>query len=204
MIDQVRAFATPITIADLPHLAAFNGAVAAALSAEAASTPGIQRSNQGGWHSVPDLTQRGAPFAPLLEGLVEHARKTARTWAEASGQPMRHRYELQVQAWATVLGQGGHLLPHHHAESHVSGVYYVDAGDPPPPDMPNAGVLALLDPRAGVADVPGMQLYPSTVRVPPKTGLAVLFPGFLRHYVQPYLGERPRIAIAFNVRLHPQ
>jgi hypothetical protein len=80
-------------------------------------------------------------------------------------------------------------------------VYYVDAGEPEP-HSPLNGVLEFLDPRAGVEAVsaPG-DPYGEPVRVRPEAGLLVIFPSWLYHWVHPYAGQSPRIAVSFNATL---
>ncbi len=57
-------------------------------------------------------------------------------------------------------------------------------------------------PRHGVEMVPvpgnpfGQRLY-----FPPVNGTLYCFPAWLRHMVNPYVGEKERITIAFNVRM---
>jgi hypothetical protein len=77
-------------------------------------------------------------------------------------------------------------------------VYYVDAGTQPP-DRSLSGVLEFLDPRAGVEAVtaPG-DPYGEPVRIRPEAGLIVIFPSWLYHWVHPYTGSTPRIAVSFN------
>ena len=70
------------------------------------------------------------------------------------------------------------------------------------PDRPLSGVLEFLDPRAGVEAVtaPG-DPYGEPVRVRPEAGLLVIFPSWLYHWVHPYAGQTPRIAVSFNATL---
>ena len=72
------------------------------------------------------------------------------------------------------------------------------------PDQPLSGVLEFLDPRAGVEAVtaPG-DPYGEPFRVRPQAGLLVVFPSWLYHWVHPYAGQTPRIAISFNATLAP-
>ena len=80
-------------------------------------------------------------------------------------------------------------------------MYYVDAGDPPGEDRPQAGLLALVDPRRGGRPIPEMDLFPSTFTVTPRTGALVVFPGWLQHYVHAYRGARPRISVSCNLAM---
>jgi hypothetical protein len=63
-------------------------------------------------------------------------------------------------------------------------------------------VLEFIDPRAGVDAVtaPG-DPYGEPVRVGPNPGLLVVFPSWLYHWVHPYAGQSPRIAVSFNATL---
>ncbi len=78
-------------------------------------------------------------------------------------------------------------------------MYYVDAGTITA-DRPLSGVLEFIDPRAGVEAVtaPG-DPYGEPMRVRPQAGLIVIFPSWLYHWVHPYAGHTPRIAVSFNV-----
>jgi hypothetical protein len=40
--------------------------------------------------------------------------------------------------------------------------------------------------------------YGEPFRVGPQAGLLVIFPSWLYHWVHPYAGETPRVAISFN------
>jgi len=62
-----------------------------------------------------------------------------------------------------------------------------------------SGVLGFLDPRAGAEAVtaPG-DPYGEPHRVRPDDGLLVVFPSWLFHWVHPYTGRTPRIAVLFN------
>src|SRR3954471_22650716 len=112
---------------------------------------------------------------------------------------------LSLSAWVTICRTGAYHAPHSHPDSAWSGVYYVDAGTGYK-DRPLSGCLEFLDPRAGVEAVsaPG-DPYGEPFRVRPEAGLLVVFPSWLYHWVHPYAGETPRIAISFNANLaaHP-
>jgi hypothetical protein len=85
-----------------------------------------------------------------------------------------------------------------HPDSAWSGLYYADAGTENQ-DRPLCGVLEFLDPRVGAEAVSAPEdLYGEPFRVRPQAGLLVVFPSWLYHWVHPYTGERPRIAISFN------
>jgi uncharacterized protein (TIGR02466 family) len=85
-----------------------------------------------------------------------------------------------------------------------SGVYYVDAGDPPNADRPKSGAIEFLDPRAGaeMMAAPGLP-FGETKSFIPETGQMIVFPSWLKHMVHPYWGDNDRISIAFNIRVRP-
>jgi uncharacterized protein (TIGR02466 family) len=117
---------------------------------------------------------------------------------EASAGPGAVRGSVSLSGWATVCRDGAYHAPHSHPDSAWSGVYYVAAGRKDP-DRPLNGVLEFLDPRAGVDAVtaPG-DPYGEPFRVHPEDGLLVIFPSWLYHWVHPYVGNEPRIAVSFN------
>jgi hypothetical protein len=100
-----------------------------------------------------------------------------------------------------VMRQGDYTVLHDHGEAHWSATYYVDAGDADQ-RSPESGALALVDPRRGGRSIPGIESG-STFMIRPRSGMLVVFPGWLQHYVHPYRGARPRIAIASNVVMSP-
>ena len=79
-----------------------------------------------------------------------------------------------------------------------SGAYYVDAGEGVLGSGMN-GNIEFIDPRTGVGEA-----FSSVLRLRPESGAMVLFPGWLKHFVHPYRGTRPRISIAFNARIEPK
>ena len=175
-----------------------NQELRALILAEEARYASLGRSNIGGWHSRTDFLNRPEPAVAALTTWI--------TWAvsqmvEATAGPGSFKGTMSVSAWATICRAGAYHAPHSHPDSAWSGVYYVDAGTHSP-DRPLSGVLEFLDPRAGVEAVtaPG-DPYGEPVRVRPEAGLLVVFPSWLYHWVHPYAGHTPRIAVSFNAAL---
>jgi uncharacterized protein (TIGR02466 family) len=199
-------FETPIHVIDLPGLERLNAELEQLVLAEAMREAGLVVSNRGGWHSRPDLARRvGTPFEPLCDELAAHLRAATLTQAESLGLELPP-FRLALNAWAMVMGPGHYATPHDHAEATWSSAYYVQPGDPPPPNMPSSGLLAFIDPRRATPLSRGLELFPTTFEVTPKAGRLVIFPGYLQHFVHPYLGRRSRISIAANalVELSPK
>ncbi len=196
-------FETRIFTVDLLDMEALNAELERLVLAEAVREPGLVASNRGGWHSLPDLAQRpGTPYRALCDRLATYFQRVTEEAARAVGLDLPP-YRLGLTAWAMAMGPGHYATLHDHAESTWSSVYYVNAGDPAPPTMPSAGVLAFVDPRRATPTAHGVDLFPTSFEVTPRTGRLVIFPGYLQHHVHPYLGQRPRISIAANAVVHP-
>ncbi len=201
-MDRVTLFATPLfSYADAAN-AELDRELAGRLIVESEDSPGIARSNSGGWHSVPDLAQRPDPcYQDLMHRVVARVRATFIELARDQDVAVDQRYRFAVQAWGMVMRHGNHALVHDHAEAHFSVVYYADAGDADLEMFPDSGKLCFVDPRRAGSVIPGVDLFPTQFAIEPRTGLLVMFPGYLQHFVQPYRGGRPRVSISCNVRL---
>lgn len=203
-MDRLGLFTTPVLVFRVPSMDEINRELTERLIAESESTPGFQRSNVGGWHSRPNLSQRSdSCYRTLMEQIVRHVRITFDEVAQATGVETTMRFRFAVHAWAMVMRDGDYTILHDHAESHWSTAYYADAGDADPDQFPSSGLLAFVDPRRGGSMIPGVDLFPSTFTVRPQTGMLVVFPGWLQHYVHAYRGQRPRICISANLVMDP-
>lgn len=197
-LDVIPAFPTLIGRLQIPDADAMNQELQALILAEEARHESVGRSNIGGWHSRTDFLNNPEPAVGALT--------TWLTWAvsrmiDATAGPGSFQGTLSLSAWAAICRAGAYHAPHSHPDSAWSGVYYVDAGTSHP-DHSLSGVLEFLDPRAGVEAVsaPG-DPYGEPVRVRPEAGLIVVFPSWLYHWVHPYAGHIPRIAVSFNATL---
>ena len=194
-LDVTPTFPTFIGRVRLPDAEAMNEGLHALILAEEAEYPTLGRSNIGGWHSRPDFFHRSDSN---VSALISWTTWALRRMISATTGRNVFTGTLSISAWATVCRAGTYHAPHSHSDSAWSGVYYVDSGSENP-GRPLSGVLEFLDPRAGAEAVsaPG-DPYGEPFRVRPQAGLLVLFPSWLYHWVHPYAGERPRIAISFN------
>jgi uncharacterized protein (TIGR02466 family) len=197
-VEVTPIFPTLIGRLRVPDADVMNQELQALILAEEAKYPSLGRSNIGGWHSRTDLLNRPEPAVAALTAWI--------TWAvnqmvEATAGPGSFKGTISISAWATICREGAYHAPHSHPDSAWSGVYYVDAGTHGP-DRLHSGLLEFLDPRASVEAVtaPG-DPYGEPVRVRPEAGLIVVFPSWLFHWVHPYAGKTPRIAVSFNATL---
>jgi len=197
-LDITPAFPTLIGRMRIPDAEAMNLGLRALILTEETKYPSLGRSNIAGWHSRTDLLNCSDPSVAELTSWI--------TWAlsrmvRATTGRENFKCRLSVSAWAAICRSGVYHAPHSHPDSAWSGVYYVDVGIGTP-DRPLSGVLEFLDPRAGVEAVsaPG-DPYGEPFRVQPQAGLLVVFPSWLYHWVHPYTGQSPRIAVSFNASL---
>ena len=196
--DVVLAFPTPISCRVIPEADTVNQRLQRIILERMDESGGVRKSNVNGWHSEEDLFQWPNPeVAQLLEWIGQAVKSMTvfTTGAEkVSG-------EIDAWGWANVSWPGSYNKPHIHPDSMWSGVYYVDAGTTPE-EHQDSGLLEFLDPRSGIdiLKIPGMP-FSGSFKMRPSTGMMVLFPGWLYHFVNPYQGEGMRISIAFNVRV---
>ncbi len=209
MTDMAVAsmFETPLVIDTLPDSAALNHDLAAAIRRQRERDPaGMARSNRHGWHSDLAIFQWGGPAFQILAD---------RIFALASdnsvdvGQSAAPRYRFNGHGWANILEQGASNQFHVHPGAYWSAVYYVDDGYGGSTGTNLGGELELEDPRMPMViwEQPDLRYRPySNQPVPlheafirPRTGMLLMFPGWLRHGVRPYLGDQERISIAVNL-----
>jgi uncharacterized protein (TIGR02466 family) len=199
-LELTPAFPTLIGQLRVPDPDVMNRDLQALILAEEAEYSSIGRSNIGGWHSRLDFLNKPDPAVSSFRVWLTWV---LRRMIDATAGANAFQGSLSASAWATVCRAGAYHAPHSHPDSAWSGVYYVDPGSGNP-DHPLSGVLEFLDPRAGVDAVtaPG-DPYGEPFRVRPQAGLLVVFPSWLYHWVHPYSGQRPRIAISFNATVAP-
>lgn len=147
----------------------------------------------GRGHSVqsePNLHQL-PEFQPLIER-VQAAAKQILEFLEQKPAPLK-----VTGCWANVTGPSAHHKEHSHPNNFLSGVYYVKT--------PKGGdSINFHDPRAQahvIAPhvVQDSTKHASTVIVELKPGRLVIFPAWLRHSVDPNLGQGLRMSISFNL-----
>jgi uncharacterized protein (TIGR02466 family) len=198
-------FATPVAALEVPGAEARNAELSAMILKKRETTPSVEASNAGGWHSDREIAVWGGPHITFILDLAKEMAN--RLTAERNGKPVQPKWN--VMAWANVNGSGDGNVCHYHAGAFWSGSYYVDDGGCAT-DHSLGGEFEIFDPRG-----PGPGMYaPSlkftgedgqsvgeAVRIRPRPGLLLLFPSWLLHQVRPYRGDGLRISIAFNLRV---
>ena len=186
-------FAAPILSLDLDD-GAWRAALLADIEAWRAEHPdSLGRSDRGAaWHS-PDNANIAAirpAFGPLVREIVSAATEAFR----AGGYFGRSRVRL-TGVWANVSPPGAWNAPHHHGDALWSGVYYLRLPEDAPP-------LVFEDPRQGAvrrARLANGALEPDTFAPELAEGRLLLFPGWLRHRVEPNMGAGTRVSVSFNI-----
>ena len=195
-LEITPAFPTLIGRFRVPDAGVMNQGLSALILEQESRFQSLGRSNIGGWHSQTDFFDRPESEIAALYTWVKWA---ANRMIDASAGAGKFSGKLDVTAWATICRNGAYHAPHSHPDSAWSGVYYVDAGSFDS-SHPLSGLLEFFDPRPAVDAVtaPG-DPYGEPFRVQPEAGLIVVFPSWLYHWVHPYTGDTPRIAVSFNV-----
>ena len=103
-------------------------------------------------------------------------------------------------AWASVYRAGDYCIPHSHRRATVSLIYMLDPGEPVN-DGDLSGKLYFADAR--IAECCPHERGRVTRMVAPEmpAGAMLVFAGEYVHGVNPYIGNRPRITLSWNMTL---
>ena len=172
-----------------------------------AAQPGLETSSiLGGYHSDRSFFENdNATVQQLKQLLIGNTRNyLAEYWKQESTLPLAELtdLELRMTGWSVILRSGNISTPHTHPGAHLSGVYYVTTNEEAQRSQRGAGNLALVDPRIRASVAP-IRNQKSNAMFAPKSGLVIMFPSFLEHFVLPFQGDGLRISIAFNITLSP-
>ncbi len=153
---------------------------------------GMSISNNLGWHSVNTLHQRDR-----FSGFTQNIHRNVLEVAKELRWDLRQFSLTITTCWANVNGKFSSNFMHHHANSILSGAYYLKVPE-------NSGAIYFADPRpAALMLVPPVEefnpLTYSKVIYKPRIGSMLLFPSWLMHGVETNMSEESRISIAFNI-----
>jgi len=145
-------------------------------------TPSVVISNRGGY--------QGSNFTyEPLEHIIKESIPIK------NNKPLNN---LRIQSWVNINKTGDYNDIHDHDSytgTFLSGVFYVKAPS-------NCGRIRLYDPRFFVTSAPDMKYYNDNNNYHyfvPEPNFLVLFPGWLKHDVEPNLSSEDRVSVAFNV-----
>lgn len=192
-------FPVPLLKFKLQGHQALNRGLLAEIAERRRAEEGKVASNRyGGWHSDKDLFERKEPahaqLAAELTAMLEAA--TAKMLPDAK----RDQLRMFSEGWINVNPTHALNAPHDHTGSFWSGCYYVHVPKPEGDQDPLSGVIEFLDSRGQLGEGRGI---PSPFTrgnhlMRPTAGTALIWPGFLKHWVHPNASAEERVTIAFN------
>lgn len=202
--QQVGFFETPIAYCRLKDGDSLIQELEKRVRKNQERSPGLKRSNFGGWHSDTDMLQWGGDAANKLAEAAINVAKRMTHFQEANSDS----YQWQLRMWANITSAGGLNHIHAHPGNLWAAVLYLDMGNETDSSEDVGGDFYLEDPRFPMAAMHntavrmiGIDGQPQQYEVELKLarGNLVVFPAWLRHGVRPYAGKRERISIAMNI-----
>jgi uncharacterized protein (TIGR02466 family) len=160
---------------------------------------GMVNSNRLGWQSEHDFFARQEDgHASLQRTIAQVIKATLQSIDPAADFA---RFNVTMNGWVNVNPPGGYNGPHQHTNAVLSGVYYVDVPRGP---SETGGAIEFLSPHP-VRLLGGLlkaEMFAERMRLQPKAGDLLLFPGSLPHWVHPNDSGKPRVTIAFNAMVN--
>lgn len=199
--NTLPCFVTPVVNYHWADSSALNAALEEHILRLETTTPGVQKSNVGGWHSeinfleepLPAVQQLRARLETFARAILAQFSRVSQSGGAAGDSPVR------IEGWANVLRRGQYNSVHCHPNALWSMVYYV-TGNRVPAQHPFSGKLELLDPRPGAnLTIDERSALQGRLLINPSPGQIVAFPAWLLHQVHPLFDDAPRMSVAVNV-----
>jgi uncharacterized protein (TIGR02466 family) len=148
---------------------------------------GVIETNYGGWQSN-SIFKIKEPFNKLFKSLDS-------TILEISNTLYLEKKIKLLNYWININKLGSFNRPHEHKGAIISGVFYINTPK-------KCGKICFEQPT-DVTYIYGKvtkfnHLNSSAWTWNPKENLCLLFPSYLKHYVEPNLNKKERISISFN------
>lgn len=220
-LDRAEIGTTPIFTHVWPDSAELDAELRRLVLARMATTPGLKKSNCGGWQSERDLQLwGGAAIETLLTQMRAMLRTVIAETVPGAGEDLLDGWD--IEAWANVNQLDDTVAAHDHSGgvNMWAAIYYVDTGEGSGPAT--SGFTRYVDmsgtprPVTGGAPAPVAAVRAGASRqenctgplhtgdydlqLEPAAGKMVVFPATLPHYVTAYTGTGKRITIALNLR----
>jgi len=204
-VQPLGLFETPLAYGNLTDGDALISELERLIRQSKDHSPGLARSNIGGWHSDTDMLEWGGQPA---QKLAQTAINIAKRMSHFQDSSVADR-EWLVRMWANVTPAGGLNHLHSHPGNLWAAVLYIDMGYETEQESSNAGgSFYLEDPRFPMAAMRDTafrmrgadgepQQYQTEIEL--QRGNLIVFPAWLRHGVRPYTGKRERISVAMNI-----
>ncbi len=194
-IERRSPFDCPIFEFDLEGFGEYQAQIIHAIQEERANASGVNRSNQGGWHSASTLYKHKDPS---LVWLTDQLYKMS-CLSLAKEQGSQAQQAVMSACWANVNEFGDWNAPHAHIPAILAGVCYISVpeNNSERSDASGDGDIIFINPVAYGAQYN----RPPITSYAPKEGKVFIFPGFLLHMVAPHFSSGARISVSFNIRL---
>jgi len=201
VLKQVLArelFSSPLRGFDVPDAGPLNEELLAAITVRRQTEGGVKVSNEIGWHSRNDLFVRPEPaYKKIARHITNALLATIRETTPGFDLAI---HDVEGEGWTNVSEKGAFNTPHAHGEFLWSGVYYVSM---PETTVPKSGMLEFIDPRRGAAVGGNLRpaIFSPKFQIKPRSGLMLIFPSYLLHWVYPNQEESARVSLAFNAKI---
>jgi len=174
-----------------------NAAIKAHVLETKNKSEGKKATNQLGWQSEDYLLDTGRPIQ--VDHLIRTLNSLVKDCARQGSLP-----PLRIcNFWFNVNPKGSYNTLHNHQSSVLSGVYYIDI-----PDENMGNIEFHRDDEAQYYIPENLDRYTqftsTKATYKPETGLLLIFPSWLRHFVHSNQSEQARISMSFNTELDPQ
>jgi uncharacterized protein (TIGR02466 family) len=155
---------------------------------------GLPNRTRKGWQSLHDFFDRTEPAHAELAAIVKTV--LADALSKVSTEIKSDQLSFRQNGWVNVTPPQGYIGPHVHPSALISGTYYVQV----PQDGGGGGIeFVSPHPVGGMTNFIKAQMLSDKVRVQPKAGSILLFPGQLLHWVLPNDSDQDRVSISFNL-----
>ncbi len=146
---------------------------------------GRQCSNIGGWQQD-IILDNNITKIDLLNQCKDVCQEVCNSWKLDSEVTIKN-------AWANINRKHNLNFPHYHPKSVFSGIFYVKAHS-------DCGDLILKRPdiQEHYIDQRNSEHTQKDFSITPETGMFVMFPAYISHYVEQSLTDKERISIAIN------
>ena len=102
-------------------------------------------------------------------------------------------YDFFIDAsWLTLNKKGHYSHMHHHADSDISGVYYVRTSG-------EDGDLVIENPNRSITTSYLLNTWEESIHLKPVKNKLILFPGWISHCVEKNTTDEERISFSFNI-----
>jgi tetratricopeptide (TPR) repeat protein len=144
-------------------------------------------------------TESLSALKSIIHGAIDDAASYWRSSGLSDHPAMSYATDAwALRLWGVVLDEGGFQAPHLHPQGWLSGVYYLQL---PPEIEDNQRRAGWLEFGASPERL-SLSSPPPPHFVEPKAGRLVLFPSYFYHRTLPFVSEKQRISVAFDVVPH--